>query len=805
MIIEKFNAHVNEKIDPVFDSKIHRFGKEDVNWYIAGQFEFKGKIYQTIKTASWNEQFKPEIFKSWESKTETVQFRKKLVSNLQESEAQLKIEKHEKNKKCIEINKPIFESAKSAESNEYLTFKNITPFNSRQDGNGVLLIPAYDYAGFVGMQKIFKDPASGKFEKRFSFGIKKEFSICPLTSFKNSDYCFLSEGFATAASIQMAFPKIPSICAFDAGNLEKAIATIREVNKSIKILIAADKDKTRVGELKAKKCTEKWPDVIYRVVKTPSDEWTDFNDLHCFQSIEEVKKQLGFDESDFSYVRPLGFINDHYYFTSSSNPQINAVTFNKINKNFMFNLAPQKYWAKKYGIEEDEKVIVPWDLITSKLIEECHAEGFFAPDKIRGIGIWKDGSKSVINTGEEVLSKNEKSEFIYQRGVPYRYQINIHEDDQFFIDLLSTFKNLKYKNNGDYIWLCAYIMQAQVFSVMDWRFQLWLTGSRGSGKSEILSTIAKMVPNSIETQNATSAGIVQAVKNDARSLFYDESEADNHRMNQVIELMRQMSKLGDNAVLRGTPSGQAVSFNTNTILCFASIQVSNLNAADKSRVFIVEMDTTENQSKEEWEDIKHNFNVFIENKFAIFNRSFENIKQVKENQKKIRSYLKDKYKLESRLADQVSHAYAFCYLLLDTNEISEDEIEQFITESNLMRSAYIEDNKENDESSCFEHLMNVVLDNQNHTVARAIELSSSGQKFDDGYEKDLAAHGLRLMENNKLFIASKNHVLQKKMGKFLNYVSILKRDKGRLISDRSCQRINKIPQIGIIIKISTAV
>lgn len=803
MIIEKFNSFVNENIDPIFDGKVHRFGKDNVNWYVASNFTISGKNYQSILVGSWNGQFEQTKFKSWETKEETTSFRKKYADHTREAEAKLKVEAHELNQKCRDEWKPRFEKYKQNENNEYLKYKNIGPFCSRVDENGVLLIPVYDSKGFNGVQRIFKDPTTGKFIKRFSYGIKKEFSFCHLKQFSKDEYCFLSEGFATAASIQMAFPKIPSICAFDAGNLEKAIASIREINPKIKIIIAADKDKSKVGEIKARKCSEKWPDVIYKVVNTLSDEWTDYNDLHCFESLEKVREQLEFDESDFCYVRPLGFINDHYFFTSSSNPQINAVTFNKINKNFMFNLAPQKYWAKKYGFDEDEKIIIPWDIVTSKLIEDCHVAGFFSPDKIRGIGVWKDSSFNVINTGEEVINANEKSEFIYQRGVPYRYQTDIKEDDQFFIDLLTTFKALKYKNNGDYIWLCAYIMQAQVFSVMNWRFQLWLTGSRGSGKSEILSTIAKMIPNSIETQNATAAGIVQAVKNDARAVFYDESEADNNRMNQVIELMRQMSKLGDNAVLRGTPSGQAVSFNTNTILAFASIQVSNLNSADRSRIFVVEMDTTEDQTKDEWELIKFNFNAFVDNKFAIFNRAYQNIKTVQKNQEKIRAYLKENYKLESRLADQVSHAYAFCYLLLDTSEISEDEIEQFIEESNLMKSAYIEDNKENDETNCFDYLMNVVLDNQNNTIARAIELSLN-PTTKDAYEKDLAAHGIRVLENGKLFIASKNHILQKKMGKFVNYVSILKRDKEKLLSARSCQRINKITQIGIIVKIDTA-
>lgn len=804
-ILQKFFSIVNQNVEIKFDGAIHRFGEKDVNWYVAHEWTYNGKPYQIIKVGSWNGSLENQTLKSWDHREETQSFRKKYADITRQADADLKVQSHEKNKQCKEKWHPIFRNAKVNSNNEYLKYKNIEPFCSKTDHNGVLLIPAYDSNGFTGVQRIFKDPETGKFVKRFSKGIKKEFSICHLKSFKDSEFCFLSEGFATAASIQMAFPEIPSICAFDSGNLEKAIATIRGIAPKIKIIIAADKDKNKVGEFKAKKCTEKWPDVIYRVAQTDSEDWTDFNDLHCFQSLNDVKEQLAFDETDFESVRAIGFIGDDFFFTSSSNPQIVSTTSKGMSKNFLFSLAPQKYWAKKYGFEQDEKIIIPWDNVTSNLLEDCRRVGFFNPQKIRGLGVWKDGEKYVVNNGESVFNPSKESKHIYQRGVPFYYPVEIKEKkgEQFFIDIIKTFKELKYKNKGDYVWLVAYLFQAQVYSVMDWRFQLWLTGSRGSGKSQILETIKDMTQNPFFTANTTAAGVIQKIKNNASPVFFDESEADSERMRNILELMRQMSKNGDFITARGTSSGNSVVHNTNTIFCFASIQVSNLNAADRSRIFVVEMDSVKDQQREDWEIIKDNFDYFIQNKDQIFYRAYKNIKTVKENQKKICDYLKDNFKMESRLADQVSHAFAFFYLAISEDEISEEYIEFMMEEAHLQESAYIVDNKEDDESNCYDHLMSVMLDNQNNTVARAIQILNGNNKLTihEEFQKMLNAHGIRHLSKGLIFVSSKNQHLLKKMGNYINYSSILKRSH-LSVKKSTTQRINDVVIKGFEIKVS---
>lgn len=808
-ILQKFFSIVNQNVEIKFDGAIHRFGEKDVNWYVAHEWTYNGKPYQIIKVGSWNGSLENQTLKSWDHREETQSFRKKYADITRQAEADLKVQSHEKNKQCKEKWHPIFRNAKVNSNNEYLKYKNIEPFCSKTDHNGVLLIPAYDSNGFTGVQRIFKDPETGKFVKRFSKGIKKENSICHLKSFKDSEFCFLSEGFATAASIQMAFPDVPSICAFDAGNLEKAIATIREISPKIKIIIAADKDKNKVGEFKARKCTEKWPDVIYRVAETDSEDWTDFNDLHCFQSLNDVKEQLTFSPDDFAYVKCLGYLEDKYFFTSSSNPQILTVSQKGINENFLYSMCPYSYWHKKYAVEQDEKVFVPWKKVIAELMHQCRLVGFFRPEKIRGLGVWKDGKDYVINNGEEVINAPEKTEYVYQRTFPYPYSTQEFDEesaDKFFLDLRGTFNSLEYKRKKDYIWLVAFAIQSQIYSALDWRFQVWITGSKGSGKSAILKIMHKLSPNGILTENATCAGIVQDLVNDAKPVFYDEAEPTSQKMLPVIELARQMSSLGEYRILRGTAGGSGVSYHTNTIFFFGSIQVVNLNSADRSRIFVIEMNETKKQKKETWEDIRSNFDFFIDNKDQLFARAFNHIETIKKNQKVIHDKLRSTYKLESRLADQISYALACYSITIDVLPITDEEAESIINYAEIEQSNYVEDNSTSDESDCFEHLMGVILDNQNNTIARAIhilnsELNDSAIKTE--MQKMLESHGLKHVEKGILFISATSHTLLKKMGNYTNYQSILKRNAELLIEKRSMVRINSVPRKGFKIKVSS--
>lgn len=62
----------------------------------------------------------------------------------------------------------------------------------------------------------------------------------------------------------------------------------------------------------------------------------------------------------------------------------------------LLKLAPQKYWKDKYP-QENEKAVggIAWTKAASRIIEDANREGVFSLDRLRGCGVWMDGSRVV--------------------------------------------------------------------------------------------------------------------------------------------------------------------------------------------------------------------------------------------------------------------------------------------------------------------------------------------------------------------------------------------------------------------------
>jgi phage/plasmid primase-like uncharacterized protein len=787
----------------IFDGKNKRFGKKDNGYYYANEWEYKGNTYQTVNYGCWklNEKFTWKSFSEKDSSSKGFQAAYK--KQTEEAKIAVELETQKKNEECKAKWLPIFKAADNKIVHEYLKFKGISnQYISRVDHKNVLLIPAYDHNGFVGVQRIFNDPETGKPEKRFSSGIKKKGSFCPLTPFKNAEYIYLSEGYATASSIQEAFPDIPSLCAFDSGNLFHAINTIRFINPSCKIIIAADKDENGVGEKSAKKCSKSYADVIYKVVETDNVLVSDFNDLHNFLRPEhdnllgfkEVQRQLKFSREDFTQLIYLGYFESDYFYSSTENNQIITISAgghsNALN---MLQLAPMEWWNRKFGFidEQTKKVKVDWKNVASDMMAKCRDAGLFNPSKVRGRGVWKDGKNFVINNGETVYNENKDSCFHYQKLIKTDYSFNNPFSDS-EMDLLNQgFQNLLYKNKKDYIYLAAWVIQAQIFGCLPWRFHVWVTGARGNGKSKILEWANELLPLSVLTNNATAAGIRQEVLNDASAVVVDENELDSGRVNQIIELSRQMSTNSKAKSLRGTSTGKGISLSTQAVFMFGSIQIGNLDTADVTRIFIVEMLPTKGQKIEDYEAISKIFEFYASNKHRIFARAYNSIGSILISYDLVKRYLHSK-QLESRLGDQISMLVACFWVYLSTEPIPESSIEQIINHFNLINSDYVNDSSVSDSDNCMDEILSAQIDRDNKTVAFAIEylqLSARDEKDLDYINRSLAFLGIRYMDDGTLFVASKSELLSSKMKKYPNYARILSRDKEVCVNTRDKQMI----------------
>jgi P4 family phage/plasmid primase-like protien len=296
-IINKAEDFLGIQIDDFdFDGSFHRYGKKKEMWIVGKEILCSNKQVYFISCGNFVDgtfqsfnSFDGELTKPIQKKIKEVQIQ---ISD------KIKLEKEKALKLCIEEWLPIWNESTSTD-HPYLKHKNVKNYNARVSDKGELLIPIWDInKKFVGVQRITGD--GNEFKKFFASGSKTKGGFCVLDKKTSRDIIYISEGFATAASVQEAIPEFTSVCAFNCHNLKFVSNTIRELYPLSKIIIAADSDRNGIGEKKAKEAIEGFPNSIFIMPKFKnSKSGTDFNDLHCSEGLNLVREQLYIDDNDF--------------------------------------------------------------------------------------------------------------------------------------------------------------------------------------------------------------------------------------------------------------------------------------------------------------------------------------------------------------------------------------------------------------------------------------------------------------------------------------------------------------------------
>lgn len=801
------NTKLNSSLDNIIlDGDIKRFGDKKSCWYAGNEWSYKGNIYQKINFGSWklSEQF------TWTNYDKKISNDKNFIKaekkHNEEMQYALQMEKQRENKSCRDKWKPIFDSSVKSD-HDYLNYKNVKKYNTRVSKHGALLIPMYDHEKFVGVQQIFKDPENpNDFLKLFSKGVAKKGSFCHLTSFKDAEYIYLSEGYATAASIQEAFPEIPSICAFDAGNLLHAINSIREINNSCKIIIAADLDANYKGEKEAKKCVNYYSDVIYKkpiFPKNSPSDWSDFNDLHNFVSMEEVQKQLVINEDDFFKVEFLGVSSkkNSYFISSTINKQITEFKdsyFN--NKSKLFKIAPYSWYCKNYGNEsEDGKVTINWTKVVEEFTIKSLEAGFFNKSKVKGTGVWRDKDNFIFNNGTEIYPKinHENLNNFYNeidaidKTTKIEKPLSLEEMQKIYQGI----SKLSLGNNESHAYLAAWMVQANILSIFKKRFHIWITGETSSGKSWIQEELLeKCIYNCIRSKNASAASIYPIVEDNAIPIILDESEPDKNQIKSIVQMARDATDSDGATKQRTNPQQEIITFKSMCTFAMGSIDIMNLQPQDKNRFFFIDVipRSKSGQTQEDFIEVQNIVDFLQKNKNRFFTRCYNRIPQILENEKIAYKLLKEKNIFKIERTNELVAVMIACLLEYHTEEKLNKEIfEIIIKELDLENNYYINDAKTTASEECYHELMSMNIDAYNHkTLAFCLELIKDKKEINKdemhGVVRMIQSHGMRYFpENDTLFIASNSKMIKQKLEKFPDYAKTLSRD------DKICFENNK--------------
>lgn len=215
-------------------------------------------------------------------------------------------------------------------SHDYLTKKNVKSYGLFINDQGQCVIPIYINGEIASTQRIWPDGS-----RKFMYNGKLDGGYFKIHGKEST--VIITEGYATAASIREA-TGFTVYVAFTSHNLYEAAAFVKKQHPSSKIIIAGDDDafaKKNVGRERATIAAEGLGiTAVFPVFAEPSEQKTDFNDLHVSEGLKRVAEFFG--GIDNAYVKPeqtvgqssaseppAGFLRDvyDYYNATAGNPQ----------------------------------------------------------------------------------------------------------------------------------------------------------------------------------------------------------------------------------------------------------------------------------------------------------------------------------------------------------------------------------------------------------------------------------------------------------------------------------------------------
>lgn len=293
----------------IADERIHRYSADEKKnkkdeWYIAfAGISKSNNDYLICIYGSWSEDIKYE-YRSWKNDNLNEKERKEFILLLKSKREEVERQRREvRNQAAIEASVIWNKSHKkppSSEYEQYIKAKGIKPigikFIKNPYGYSSLVIPINNIDGEICSLQFISMGSEGKSYKSFLSGGEIRGNFCIIGEIIDGNPFYIAEGYATAISVHQA-SSIPVVIAFNAGNISSVLEHLVKKYPNSKITIAADSD--NIGREKASLAAKKYGcNFIYPVFPSGKDrdsngeQYKDFNDLHNFFGINEVKTQL---------------------------------------------------------------------------------------------------------------------------------------------------------------------------------------------------------------------------------------------------------------------------------------------------------------------------------------------------------------------------------------------------------------------------------------------------------------------------------------------------------------------------------
>ena len=584
----------------------------------------------------------------------------------------------------------------------------------------------------------------------------------------NSTKAIIGEGIETSLTGLNVFNgEIPCFATGTGAYLAKADLP-KKLNK---IFILVDKDRNKAGLNSANKLKEKLEKEGREVtlcippLAIPEEEksidWLDVLNQKGTQPLldiidpppppkPEIKEALELDQLE-KHFKILGYNHGSYYFIGSKQQQVVELKAGSLRGAHVMQLAPLDVWKQNFPKhDKDGNIIaVKWDEVENYIINEAANTGVYNPDKIRGRGYWYDNNRLVRHTGNGLIVDGEKksllshkSEFVYEKSVKIKTTKTEPLTHSEFLELKEAVEAIYWKDKQSSVLFLGWCFLAPFCGALKWRPHLGISGAKGCGKSDTAIPLMKAIigrNNMILAEGDTSeAGIRQKLKSDGFPVVVDEVEQhdkkDAARVQRILQLARNASSEGEAETLKGTVSGNNLSYNVRSMFAYAAINIQLEQAADESRTTVLDIDLKEvtPESKARFSKIKKLlYKMETENwSEKIIAYVEANFNRLQKNIDFIGDYIASDQS-DARKGKQYG-AMLGAYALFDmqATEINSQTAIMYLKYANVGVYTADQDSQGGDEEKCLESIMAVQMKVDEYksltlTISEAIEILST--------------------------------------------------------------------------------
>jgi putative DNA primase/helicase len=803
----------------VFDGRIHRFKtkrNKKNGWYIAYDNP------QTVVYGDWTE---PDIRNIWKADggTQLSPAERKQIEERREYAKQRELQRKQRSGQRIAR---FYAKANHCTIHPYLNKKQIANTGLkefRSHKRHLILIPMYSRERkVVGMQIIYANNF-----KRYVKGSTTKQVYCSIGT--PDDVIYIAEGYATGATIHAVTGKAVAV-AFSTGNLLEVASHLKKSYPDKRIIIAADNDRwSSVNTVKGK---VENPGLYYasRAAELTGCEYrlpqftnletkpTDFNDLYALEGEEAVNLYLAklthnkteeptetheYDTFEINepiqvkqekettaqsnlhdpQFRCLGFSGDEFYFLPTKTNKIISISRGSMgSKTHLLSIASLDWWKSVFFQGEKED----WTFATDYLFRHQERVGLFDPARIRGRGAWFDLNRSVLHIGSNLIVDGEitkihdfNTRFIYELAPAIESNIDtvpatVEQAGQVF----DVFRELNFDKSISGHLLAGWCFLAPICSALDWRPHIWLTGSRGTGKSWIQEFIVDRIvgEGAFRTQGSTTeAGIRQTLKQDGRAVIFDESESEDQqgrrRMQSVIELARQASSNSSSGITKGTAGGDAMVFFIRSMFMFGSINVAINQASDESRISVLSL-KKHDKSKSEVDKF-HKFEKHVNNLLtdkltaSLRARAYKMIPVIRHNAKVIGRAIAE-YLGSQRMGDQYGALLSGALAYVSDEEISLENAREYVKKIDFTEAQESEDVRDEERliHTIMQHQIRAEVDgfNYNRSISEFVQIAAGSSGDNKLHNMDagqiLRRYGI-IIEDGYIYVANNHSELKR--------------------------------------------